>query len=132
MTAAITEIERPQRVYAEFWPATVLMPDGSTRRKVRVYLTDTGAHLFFTKPTNELAPGFSARIDYSSTEPPNLHAFNVGVDIVLLLPVTSEQGDVDLSPALLVVTPTDGCGCGTPLRSWRPSWSHEISPWPKP
>jgi hypothetical protein len=129
MTAPTTQIERPQRVYAEYWPANVLMPDGSIRRKVRVYLTDTGAHLFFTKPTDELAPGFSAKIDYSSTKPPNLHAFNVGVDIVLLLPVTNEEGG-DLASALLVITPLDGCGCGTPLRSWRPSWSHEISPWP--
>lgn len=130
MTTA-TQIKRPERVYAEYWPANVLMPDGTIRRRVRVYLTDTGAHLFFTKPVDELAPGFTAAIDFEATDPPNLHAFNVGVDIVLAetaeLKLGTESFDLH---RLLVITPTGGCGCGTTLKSWRPSWSHEVSPWP--
>ena len=118
MTAPTIQIERPQRVYAEFWPSNVLMPDGTVRRRVRAYLTDTGVHLFFTKPAGDLAPGFTAPIDYATTGQPNLHAFNIGVDIAL------DDG------LMLVITPTGGCGCGTPLKSWRPSWSHEVSPWP--
>jgi hypothetical protein len=129
MTAPTTQIQVPERVYAEYWPANVLMPDGTIRRKVRVYLTDTGAHLFFTKPSDELAPGFTAKIDYAATEPPDLHAFNVGVDIVL-----ANQAHVVVDGQherpMLVITPTGGCGCGTTLRTWRPSWSHEVSPWP--
>jgi len=129
MTAPTTQIERPRRVYAEFWPANVLMPDRTIRRRVRAYLTDTGVHLFFTKPTDELAPGFTAPIDYAATEPPNLHAFNVGVDIVL---ANQKHVVVDglQAPPLLVITPTGGCGCGTTLKTWRPSWAHEVSPWP--
>ena len=125
MTAATTQIERPQRVYAEFWPANVLMPDGTIRRRVRAYLTDTGVHLFFTKPVDELAPGWSAPIDFDVTDPPDLHAFNVGVDIKI-------QDELEGAPivSLLVITPTGGCGCGNTLKSWRPSWSHEVSPWP--
>lgn len=126
MTTA-TQIQRPQRVYAEYWPANVLMPDGTIRRRVRVYLTDTGAHLFFTKPVDELAPGFTAPIDFEATAPPDLHAFNVGVDIALARPCPPEDGD---PIQLMVITPTGGCGCGTTLKSWRPSWSHEVSPWP--
>lgn len=130
MTAPTIQIERPERVYAEYWPANVLMPDGTIRRKVRAYLTDTGAHLFFTKPTDELAPGFTAAIDYAATTPPDLHAFNVGVDIVLFEPTTGAEGDVDMANAVMVITPTGGCGCGNTLKTWRPSWAHEVSPWP--
>lgn len=128
MTAPTTQIERPSTVYAEYWPANVLMPDGTIRRRVRVYLTDTGAHLFFTKPVDELAPGFTAPIDFEATNPPNLHAFNVGVDIVL----ASEQPEGQALQALplMVITPTGGCGCGSTLKSWKPSWSRSISPWP--
>lgn len=128
MTTA-TQIKRPERVYAEYWPASVLMPDGTIRRRVRVYLTDTGAHLFFTKPVDELAPGFTAPIDFEATDPPNLHAFNVGVDIVLARQVHVQVDGLQALP-LMVITPTGGCGCGTTLKSWRPSWSHEVSPWP--
>jgi hypothetical protein len=129
MTAATTQIQRPQRVYAEFWPANVLMPDGTIRRKVRAYLTDTGVHLFFTKPTDELAPGFTAAIDFEATDPPNLHAFNVGVDIALARQ-THVQVDGQAERPLMVITPTGGCGCGNTLKTWRPTWSHEVSPWP--
>lgn len=127
MTAPTTQIERPSTVYAEYWPANVLMPDGTIRRRVRVYLTDTGAHLFFTKPVDELAPGFTAPIDFEATDPPNLHAFNVGVDIKIQdeLP---EGGSPIVST--MVITPTGGCGCGSTLKSWKPSWSRSISPWP--
>lgn len=129
MTAATTQIERPSTVYAEYWPANVLMPDGTIRRRVRAYLTDTGVHLFFTKPADELAPGFTAPIDFEATNPPNLHAFNVGVDIVLFAEVVTAEGG-DMANETMVITPTGGCGCGTTLKTWRPSWAHAISPWP--
>lgn len=129
MTTATTRIERPSRVYADYWPAHVLMPDGTVRHRVRVYLTDTGAHLFFTKPVDELAPGFTAKIDYSATQPPDLHAFNVGVDIVLFAEVADENGG-DMANELMVVTPTGGCGCGSTLKTWKPTWAGEVSPWP--
>lgn len=122
MTTATT-IERPSTVYAEYWPSSVLMPDGTVRHRVRAYLTDTGVHLFFVKPTDELAPGFTAPIDFAATQPPDIHARNVGVDIVL------EDRD-ELGQQLLVITPQGSCGCGSSLKTWRPSWSHEVSPWP--
>ena len=129
MTTA-TQIKRPERVYAEYWPANVLMPSGVVRRRVRVYLTDTGAHLFFTKPVDELAPGFTVAIDFEATDPPNLHAFNVGVDIALVAPPDLGDAFVGSVHPLMVITPTGGCGCGTTLKTWRPSWAHEVSPWP--
>lgn len=124
MTTAATQIERPSTVYAEYWPASVLMPDKTVRRNVRVYLTDTGAHLFFTKPLNELAPGFTAQIDFEATRPPDIHARNVGVDIQL------EPLEIEDGPTLLVITPVGQCGCGSTLKSWRPTWAHSVSPWP--
>jgi hypothetical protein len=130
MTAPTTQIERPERVYAEYWPAGVLLPDGTTRRNCRVYLTDTGVHIFFTKPTNELAPGFTAPIDFAATDRPDLHARNVGVDIVLFAQTVDSEGNGDMANDLLVITPVGSCGCGSTLKTWRPTWSHEVSPWP--
>jgi hypothetical protein len=130
MTTAATQIERPRTVYAEYWPASVLMPDGTVRHRVRVYLTDTGAHLFFTKPMDELAPGFTAPIDFAATTPPNIHAHNIGVDIMLAPPDDLADAYGDGARPLLVVTPGGGCGCGSTLKSWRPTWAHAVSPWP--
>jgi len=130
MTAPTTQIERPSRVFAEYWPANVLMPDGTIRRRVRVYLTDTGVHLFFTKPVDELAPGFTAQIDFAATEPPNLHAFNVGVDIALANQKHVQVDALQVTP-LMVITPTGGCGCGTTLKTWKPSWATSVDPWPE-
>lgn len=123
------QIERPTTVYAEYWPAHVLMPDGSIRRNVRAYLTDTGVHLFFTKPSDELAPGFTAQIDFEATAAPDIHANNVGVDIALRgLPHVAV--DAMAVQPLLVITPKGSCGCGNTLKTWRPTWAHAISPWP--
>lgn len=130
MTATTTQIERPARVYAEFWPASVLMPDGTIRHRVRVYLTDTGVHLFFTRPTDELAPGFTAPIDFAATAPPDIHARNVGVDIALVPPSDLADAFTGNAHPMLVITPVGSCGCGSSLKTWRPSWSHEVSPWP--
>lgn len=124
------QIERPTTVYAEYWPAHVLMPDGSIRRNVRVYLTDTGVHLFFTRPSDELAPGFTAQIDFEATAAPDIHANNVGVDIALVLPPGLGDASGEGVHPLLVITPKGSCGCGNTLKTWRPTWAHAISPWP--
>lgn len=127
MTEATAEadprIAIPTTVYADYWPATVLLGD-EVRRRVRVYLTDTGLHLFYTKPSDELVPSFSAAIDFDRTERPNLNARNIGVDVYTL--------DTDGEPvnAPIVITPVGGCGCGASLRFWRPTWAHDTSPWP--
>lgn len=119
MTAVVPEsppeFEEPTTVYAEYWPATVLMPDGTTRRRVRVYATDTGLHLFFTKPPDNTPHWFSA-LDFEQAAP-DIHARNVGVDF-------------ETADGLVVVTPTGGCGCGASLRHWHPTWARDRSPWP--
>jgi hypothetical protein len=132
MTEALDEadprITEPATVYAEFWPATILIPDslipgGETRRRVRVYLTDTGLHVFYAKPSDELAPDLSAPIDFARTPRPDINARNVGVDVYIL------AGDEQVEKPI-VITPTGGCGCGASLRYWRPTWSHDTSSWP--
>lgn len=126
MTAP-TKIERPTTVYAEYWPAHVLLPGGEIRRRVRVYLTDVGVIIFFTKPTDDLVPHFHAEIDLAATPRPDIHAFNVGVDVYLARPE-----DDGLPPDALIITPTGGCGCSSALRHWKPSWTGQVSPWPAP
>jgi hypothetical protein len=132
MTEAIDEadprIAIPSTVYAEYWPTTILLPaslipGGETRRRVRVYLTDTGLHVFYTRPPDERRPHLSAPIDFERTPAPDIHARNIGVDVYVL-------AGGDPLPDPIVLTPVGGCGCGASLRFWRPTWAHDTSPWP--
>lgn len=129
MTEALDEVDPritpPTTVYAEYWPATILVPwpGGEIRRRVRAYLTDTGLHVFYTKPSDELAPDLSAPIDFARTPRPNINARNIGVDVFTLA-----GGEPVADP--IVLTPNGGCGCGAALRHWRPTWAHDTSPWP--
>lgn len=108
----------PSTVYVEYWPATVFNPEsGQTRRLCRVYLTDTGMHVFWTKPSTGESPHWTSAIDFAQTTPPNPHARAVGQDIF------TEDG-------LVIITPTGGCGCGNQLKRWVPSWARDSSPWP--
>lgn len=125
MTEAQPEIDRPTTVYAEYWPAAVLLPSGEIRRRCRVYLTDTGLQVFYTRPVNDMIPGFTAPIDFSLTAKPDIHARNVGVDVVIV-----DDLDGEPIPSTVVITPQGGCGCGASLRYWRPTWAHDTSPWP--
>jgi hypothetical protein len=124
------EIEPPTTTYAEYWPASVLMPDGKIYRRVRAYLTDTGLHLFFTRPTDDLAPSYTAPIDFTLTPKPDIHARNVGVDVHVHASVSDGEDGGDAVSELVVLTPTGGCGCGATLRFWKPSWARDTSPWP--
>lgn len=132
MTEALDEadprIAVPTTVYAEYWPATILIPDAlipgtETRRRVRAYLTDAGLIVFYTKPTDELAPDLFAPIDFERTPKPDINARNIGVDVYVL------AGEEQV-PTPIVLTPNGGCGCGNSLRYWRPSWARDTSPWP--
>jgi hypothetical protein len=132
MTEALDEadprISVPATVYAEYWPATILIPaslipGGETRRRVRAYFTDTGFHVFYTRPSDELAPNLSAPIDFARTPKPDINARNVGVDVYVL------AGEEQV-PDPIVLTPNGGCGCGASLRFWRPTWAHDTSSWP--
>lgn len=128
MTEALDEVDPritpPTTVYAEYWPA-ILLVDGETRHRVRVYLTDTGLHAFFTKPSDELLPDLFAPIDFERTPKPDLNARNVGVDVY------TTAGGVPVEKPI-VITPVGGCGCGASLKSWRPTWARDTSPWPLP
>lgn len=132
MTEALDEadprISVPSTVYAEYWPATILIPaslipGGETRRRVRVYVTDTGLHVFYTKPSDQLLPSLSAPIDFARTSKPDINARNIGVDVYVL-------AGGEPVPDPIVITPNGGCGCGASLRFWRPTWAHDTSPWP--
>lgn len=126
----MSEIEVPTTTYAEYWPASVLLPSGEVRRRVRVYLTDTGLHLYFTRPGNDLEPHWTAPIDFAATPKPDINARNVGVDVVTLVPAYDGADSDDTVGQVVVLTPTGGCGCGATLRYWKPSWARDSSPWP--
>lgn len=133
MTEATAEadprIAVPTTVYAEYWPANIVIPHldrgPEVRHRVRVYLTDTGLHVFYSRPSDELDPNLSAPIDYARTPKPDINARNVGVDVFTLA-----GGEPVDKP--IVITPTGGCGCSSTLRTWRPTWARDTSPWPAP
>jgi hypothetical protein len=107
----------PATTYVEYWPAHVTLPSGEVRRLCKVYLTETGLHVFFTRPASGEAPHWSSPINFEKTFPPNPHARAVGVDI------ETEAG-------LVTLTPTGGCGCGASLKTWRPTWGRNTQAWP--
>jgi hypothetical protein len=117
-TTAAEPFTTPSTIYVEYWPATVYDPAaGKSRGLCRVYLTDTGMHVFWTKPSSGDAPHWSSAIDFEQTTPPNPHARAVGQDIFT-------------ADGLMIITPSGGCGCGVQLKRWIPNWARDTSPWP--
>jgi hypothetical protein len=118
----MTVTVEPQVTYYSWWPASVLLPKvpGERRQQVlhtcRVYATDAGLFVY-RRPVPDSQPDFHAIIDYSTTnKPPNS------------LPHYAH--DVHTDAGLVVVTATGGCGCGNPVKSWRPSFSSRVGAWP--
>jgi hypothetical protein len=105
--------------YAAWFPASVLLPDGTAVHRCRVYLTDTGLRVYAARPADGVTPQWESPIDFTTTPTPNLAAWGTGID------VCTDAG-------LVVVTPGGGCGCGSPLKRWVPSWASTVAAWPKP
>lgn len=103
-------------IYAQWFPASVLLPDKSVLYRARVYATDEGLKVFTRKPVDGVTPAWESGIDFEATPKPDMNVRNNGLDF------TTEAG-------LAVVTPTGGCKCGGMSR-WVPAWATNSSPWP--
>jgi hypothetical protein len=103
-------------IYAQWFPATVLLPDKSVIHRARVYATDEGLKVFTRKPEDGVTPQWQADIDFSQTSQPDMQIRNNGIDF-------------ETTEGLAVVTPTGGCKCGGMSR-WIPAWATNTSPWP--
>jgi hypothetical protein len=117
-----TTIE-PSVVYHSWWPATVLLPrkEGERRQEMlhtcRVYATDAGLFVYGVQRRAGVQLLFSSPIDYSTT----------------FKPVNGLPGyahDVHTEAGLIVVTQTGGCGCGNPVKGYKPQFASRVAAWP--
>jgi hypothetical protein len=103
--------------YRSWFPAGVLLPDKQVLLRCRVYATDAGLRVYSTRPTDGETASWESPIDFTITTVPDVQARHTGIDI------HTEAG-------LVVVTPMGGCGCGSSLKRWKPSWAHTTAAWP--
>jgi hypothetical protein len=111
--------------YASWWPVSVLLPDRTTIwHRVRVYATTAGLVIYRQRPTGQtpewgsLTPDWFSPVDYAANPRPAASQLP-GSSISL----TTQDG-------LVTITFTGGCGCGNPLKTWRPSFSTRVQAWP--
>lgn len=101
-------------VEARYFPASVLLPDGSTWRGVYVVVArgeeHEGLHIW-RQPGDE--PTFRAGVDWARTRVPAQRLARNGVSV---------HTDV----GLIVVTPGSGCRCGRLGRWSGPGWANTV------
>lgn len=127
MTAQLNDTEQPaQQVYpvptriiADFFPASVRLPDtGELVHNARVQATDVGLYVFVKRPPlADLSDAlFFSPIVWNQTtnqRPPARVAFNI----------MTEAGPVGVTQML-------GCGCSyADLKYWVPAWTSRSLPW---
>lgn len=112
----------PSAIYAQYFPAHVVLPDGSARSSVRVFVTDVGLYVFDAKPedgSNPTGSYFFSPMDWPATleGQPRLPQPRVAFAL------KTEAGDVRVTQQL-------GCGCHLrSLKNWVPPWIGRSLPW---
>lgn len=109
---------RPHVVHAAWYPAGIVLP-GPERRimtKVKIFAADTGLYVFTS--ADESAPTWWSPILYEETPRPK-----TGIMAANGVSITTKAGKA-------LITPMGGCGCGSALKRWVPSWAVRESPWP--
>jgi hypothetical protein len=106
---------QPIIVYKGLWPASVLLPDRKVWHRCRVYVTNQGLAVYVRRADE---PHYFSPMDWAATPEPRT-VRQVGIDL-------------HTRDGLVVVTLTGGCGCGSTLKSWRPSWAGTVAAWPQP
>lgn len=123
--AALTEIAdatppRPHVVHASWYPAGIVLPASEGRRilqRAKILAADTGLYVFTA--ADESAPTWFSPIDYQETRRPR-----TGIMAQNGIPVVTAAG-------VTLITPMGGCGCGSALKRWMPSWAVREAPWPE-
>jgi hypothetical protein len=112
----------PRAIVAQWYPAHVVLPDGTNRHTVRVFVTDVGLYVFAARPASDddLSQAlFFSPMNWTSTLQfqPRLPQPRVGFTL------ETEAGTVAVSQMM-------GCGCGQrPLKNWVPMWAARTIPW---
>jgi hypothetical protein len=112
----------PRAIVAHWFPAHVVLPDGTTKASVRVFVTDVGLYVFDSRPVadDDLAGAlFFSPMNWPSTLVTYPKVPQPRIGFVL----NTEAGPV-------AVTPMQGCGCHLrQLKNWVPSWSARSVAW---
>lgn len=114
------EAPTPSGHHAKWFPAMVDVPGLDRMPRARAYATPDGLYLWTRKPREGEQPDVWLPILWELTGPlpKGAQARIQGVYLA------TEQG-------LVHITPSGGCGCGSPLRQWAPSWaSTSLAGWP--
>jgi hypothetical protein len=112
----------PQVTYHSWWPASVLLPRVEGERQqilhtCRAFATDAGLFVYRIRPADGITPDWFSPIDYRLTVKP-------------INGLPGYAADVFTEAGLVVVTQTGGCGCGNPVKGWRPEFSKVVAAWP--
>jgi hypothetical protein len=99
-----------------WWPAMVRLPDGTTYPQVKVYATSEGLYVYTTPAST---PAYYTPVDYDKTRPPS-SSYPANQKTVRIWTPTDEQ---------ITIQPLQGCGCGNPLKQWRPEWAYRVEAW---
>lgn len=108
----------PHVVYDSWYPAGVVLPDTGRRavHKVKVFATDTGLYIY--QQTDQDVPLWHSAIDYEKTPVPRS-----GIMASNGIPIHTADG-------LVTITPMGGCGCGSAVKAWLPTWARASAGWP--
>lgn len=111
----------PRGQYAGWFPALVDIPGLTRMQRVRCYATPDGLYLYRRVPvgaTEQPDVWLPIRWDLTGPMPRS------GIARVQGVYLATEYGIVH-------ITPSGGCGCGSRLRQWAPSWaSTSLAGWP--
>jgi hypothetical protein len=94
--------------------------------RCRIYATSIGLLVYGHVPDagtpewGNLTPDWWSPIDFEATVKPTASQ------------VPGRASDIVTAAGLAVVTFTGGCGCGSRLKQWRPSFSTNVALWPEP
>lgn len=111
----------PHAYKAIWWPAQIVLPDGTLHRIAKVIAASEGLYVYDRVPhdrVNGLDPAWYAPIDFDKTATPRTGYATREKNVR----ISTGAGEVVISPLV-------GCGCGLPLKSWRPAWSHRNEAW---
>lgn len=98
-----------------WWPAMVTLPSGTVFPQVKVYATAEGLYVY--NRTGD--PAYWSPIDYEKTRPP-ASTYPASEKLVRIWTPDEE---------LILIQPLQGCGCGNPLKNWRPDWAYRNEAW---
>lgn len=115
----LSQVPHLTGVHMARYPASVLLPDGTTRTRTKVFATPEGLAVYWAVPTDGMTPDWFSPIDYLNTGRPPRDGYQAKLG-----------WDVHTDAGLVVVTAEGGCGCGWPLKRWVPTFGRRRLAWP--